>query len=206
MSNRMLARILHRDEERRRSLSQSTICLHCAEKDLKIGEQKRQIKDLEDKLKRLQPQSHRPLGVHTPSAKESFKESSREENRRKTGGAKVGHPGSTRKGADKKTADQIIEAKLPETCGDCGGKVLTTGHDLRRVQDLTKQQLLEIVYEVASGYCTGCNKPHKGDYRQDLVRHADETSWRTDGKAGYAWIFTTERTSIFIFGVSRSSA
>ena len=27
----------------------------------------------------------------------------------------------------------------------------------------------------------------KGDYRQSAVRHADETSWRTDGGNGYSW-------------------
>jgi transposase len=49
--------------------------------------------------------------------------------------------------------------------------------------------------------------PHKliEEYRQAPVKHADETSWRTDGKNGYVWLFATNRLSIFQFGKSRSA-
>lgn len=43
-------------------------------------------------------------------------------------------------------------------------------------------------------------------YRLSPVRHADETSWRTDGQSGYAWLFCTEQTSIFLFRRTRSAA
>lgn len=43
------------------------------------------------------------------------------------------------------------------------------------------------------------------EYRKALVKHADETSWRTDGKNGYVWLFATPDLSIFQFGKSRSS-
>ena len=43
------------------------------------------------------------------------------------------------------------------------------------------------------------------EYRQALVKHADETGWRTDGKNGYVWLFATVKLSIFLFGKSRSS-
>jgi transposase len=42
------------------------------------------------------------------------------------------------------------------------------------------------------------------DYRKSPVKHADETGWRTDGHNGYAWLFGTERISIFRFRQSRS--
>lgn len=42
-------------------------------------------------------------------------------------------------------------------------------------------------------------------YRQSAVRHADETSWRTDGRSGYAWLFATEKISLFQFKKTRSS-
>jgi transposase len=42
------------------------------------------------------------------------------------------------------------------------------------------------------------------DYRKALVKHADETGWRTDGRNGYAWLFCTETISIFRFRQSRS--
>ncbi len=42
------------------------------------------------------------------------------------------------------------------------------------------------------------------DYRKTLVKHADETGWRTDGHNGYAWLFCTEAISLFRFRQSRS--
>jgi hypothetical protein len=44
------------------------------------------------------------------------------------------------------------------------------------------------------------------EYRQGLVKHADETGWRTNGKNGYAWLFATLKISIFLFKKTRSSS
>ncbi len=41
-------------------------------------------------------------------------------------------------------------------------------------------------------------------YRQAPVKHADETSWRTEGRNGYAWLFCTEDTSLYRFRGTRS--
>ena len=43
-------------------------------------------------------------------------------------------------------------------------------------------------------------------YRVAPVKHADETTWRTDGKNGYAWLFATVDISIFLFKKTRSSS
>jgi transposase len=43
-------------------------------------------------------------------------------------------------------------------------------------------------------------------YRQAPVRHADETSWRTDGHSGYAWLFATPKVSLFLFRPTRSAS
>ena len=43
-------------------------------------------------------------------------------------------------------------------------------------------------------------------YQQALVKHADETGWRTDGQNGYAWLFCTPDISIYRFRGSRSAA
>lgn len=43
------------------------------------------------------------------------------------------------------------------------------------------------------------------EYRRSPVKHADETGWRINGKNGYAWLFATERISIFLFKPTRSS-
>lgn len=43
-------------------------------------------------------------------------------------------------------------------------------------------------------------------YRQALVRHADETGWRTDGVHGYSWYFGSDRVSLHLYRATRSSA
>ena len=43
-------------------------------------------------------------------------------------------------------------------------------------------------------------------YRRAPVRHADETSWRTDGRSGYAWLFSTPDMSLFLFRPTRSAS
>jgi transposase len=43
------------------------------------------------------------------------------------------------------------------------------------------------------------------EYRQALVRHADETGWRTDGRSGYAWLFASARVSLILFRATRSA-
>ena len=46
----------------------------------------------------------------------------------------------------------------------------------------------------------------KEDYRKDSVRHADETSWRTDGAGGYSWYFGSVWTSLHLFRSTRSAS
>jgi transposase len=44
------------------------------------------------------------------------------------------------------------------------------------------------------------------EYRKAPVKHADETSWRTDGGNGYAWLFCTPDLSLFRFRSTRSAS
>ena len=44
------------------------------------------------------------------------------------------------------------------------------------------------------------------EYRQALVKHADETGWSNDGQNGHAWLFATLWTSIFRFRHTRSAS
>lgn len=43
------------------------------------------------------------------------------------------------------------------------------------------------------------------EYRRALVKHADETGWRDDGRNGHAWLFCTARLSLFRFRQSRAA-
>lgn len=42
------------------------------------------------------------------------------------------------------------------------------------------------------------------EYCQAPVKHADETSWRTDGCNGYAWLFCSQKISLFRFRQTRA--
>lgn len=46
----------------------------------------------------------------------------------------------------------------------------------------------------------------KTDYRSSLVRHADETGWRTDGGNGYSWYFGSQNVSLHLFRETRSAS
>jgi transposase len=43
------------------------------------------------------------------------------------------------------------------------------------------------------------------EYRQAPVKHADETSWRTDGQSGYVWLFCSATVNLFRFAERRSA-
>lgn len=45
----------------------------------------------------------------------------------------------------------------------------------------------------------------KEEYRSTIVRHADETSWRTDGQNGYCWLFTSDVVSLYLYRATRSA-
>jgi transposase len=45
----------------------------------------------------------------------------------------------------------------------------------------------------------------KQAYRSSIVRHADETSWRTDGQNGYCWLFTSDSVSLYLYRATRSA-
>jgi len=42
------------------------------------------------------------------------------------------------------------------------------------------------------------------EFRNAPVKHADETPWRTEGQSGYAWVFSCDTVSLFLFRHTRS--
>lgn len=63
--------------------------------------------------------------------------------------------------------------------------------------------LVEIFHRMARLFAGTCDQLIEL-YRQSWVKHADETGWRTEGINGYAWLFATDRLSIFQFHKTRS--
>jgi transposase len=82
------------------------------------------------------------------------------------------------------------------------------GEPLGRISErlgLNVGSLLEMAHRVGHLF-GGVVKHLSGQYRESAVRHADETSWRTDGQTGYCWLFSTEALSIYLFRRSRAAS
>jgi len=82
------------------------------------------------------------------------------------------------------------------------------GEPLGRISErlnLNLGSLMEMAHRVARPFGSVI-KELSAEYRRSPVRHADETGWRTDGQSGYAWLFCTEKTSIFLFRRTRSAS
>ncbi len=77
--------------------------------------------------------------------------------------------------------------RISEQLGVNSGSLVTAFHYLAKMFAEVPNELIE-------------------KYRTSFVKHADETGWRTNGKNGYAWLFATEKISIFQFKTTRSAS
>jgi transposase len=50
-----------------------------------------------------------------------------------------------------------------------------------------------------------CLASLKEEYRQAVVRHADETTWRVDGANGYCWLFSSAQLSLYLYRNTRAA-
>jgi transposase len=80
----------------------------------------------------------------------------------------------------------IPQGRVCEQIGIGSGALVEIFHRLAKVLGSVPEHLVE-------------------QYRNAAVKHADETGWRTNGKNGYAWLFATDRISIFQFRTTRSA-
>jgi transposase len=80
---------------------------------------------------------------------------------------------------------------------------VTLGHLAKRL-GLSEGSLIEAMHHLAQRFK---EVPEKliAQYRCAPVKHADETTWRNDGKNGYAWLFATAKLSIFRLRQSRAA-
>jgi transposase len=60
--------------------------------------------------------------------------------------------------------------------------------------------------KLVGSYVKPCLEKLKTDYRQAEIRHADETSWRTDGGNGWSWYFGSKDVSLHLFRATRSAS
>ena len=71
--------------------------------------------------------------------------------------------------------------------------------------EVTSGIFFKIFHRIAGLWEKSCENLIE-EFRKQPVLHADETGWRTDGQSGYAWLFCTEKTSIFQFEQTRASS
>ena len=77
-------------------------------------------------------------------------------------------------------------ARITERLGVNYGTVIESLHRLAALFKPTLEQL-------------------KAEYRSSQVRHADETTWRTDGQNGYCWLFISDAVSLYLYRATRSA-
>ncbi len=69
---------------------------------------------------------------------------------------------------------------------------------------LNYETVIEALHRVGAHF-ERVMKDLKQAYQQAFVRHADETTWRTDGKNGYCWLFASEKVSLHLYRNTRSA-
>jgi len=143
-----------------RKTSIVSYCKNCFEKQQKIDYLEEQVKSLRNKLKYREEKDKQPFfGSSTPSSKLPVKENTLEENRKKKGGAKVGHKGNGRKSIPEEQADRIIELPVEEeNCAICGGQLVRKDTNWRSIIDTFLNKAQKLLYKCEVKECVKCRK------------------------------------------------
>lgn len=134
-------------------------CKHCFEKQVRIDELLEENKRLKEQLRyRERKEEEGAFGLSTPSSKIPVKQNTAEENRRKKGGAEVGHKGHGRRSHTEETSDAVIFVESPTVCPECGGELAVTAVRDRTVIESTPTKPKRLLYRLAHARCKHCKK------------------------------------------------
>ncbi len=167
----------------------AAMCSGCLAKMVEIdrlkkvaGKQARRIAELEAKLGR-QPrtQGERPFGESTPSAREPFKPNAPEENRRKRGGAKPGHPGRGRSVPPPTGEPEPLAA--PPLCPDCGAPTESHKVEERHVRDHVPERTVDRTFLVETRRCRACGGSFEAEVPGVLPRRKYANQFLADAAA-----------------------
>lgn len=133
---------------------------------------------------------------------------------------------------DPVTVRKVLYRLQRKVCPSCGVEVTATVKDVLPKALLSNQLMAEIVdshylqgmplgrvcarWQLNYGtiiaalhrlrrYFDPVMKDLKQAYQKAFVRHADETTWRIDGKSGYCWLFSSEQVSLHLYRNTRSA-
>jgi transposase len=249
----------------------ANLCEGCLEKQREIDRLKEEVARLRIQLSQKKRKDRAGyFGSSTPSAQQPVKANSAVGERRKQGGAILGHAGNGRSRHQRAEADEIHQLKTDESqCPQCKIGLWHRGYRERSVLEMEPIKVKRVIYQLERKSCPQCARyfqaqapgvlPHsllsnnlmieiaeshylqgiplarvterlglnygtvvtalhrlatifkqslmqlKADYRSSIVRHADETRWRTDGQNGYCWLFTSDLVSLYLYRATRSA-
>jgi len=141
-------------------------CRGCLAKMVQIDRLKRERDRLRRENARMKEQLGRtertiheaPFGSSTPSSKLPVKQNSSEEDRNRMGGARQGHTGHGRPGADSAPNAAVRRIHAPQFCPHCGSPMRHRGIRRRLVVDCAPMQKTETVYELERRRCPSCGQ------------------------------------------------
>ena len=139
-------------------------CLGCLEKQRDIDRLKGEVNRLRARL-RYQERTAKEgfFGSSTPSSKVPVKSNASDDQQRKRGGARLGHPGHGRQAVDESKADQVVDIEAGDACPECGGKLKESkGLRSRTVIDIEPVKVKKIVYRIRRRKCTQCGRVFRG--------------------------------------------
>lgn len=120
---------------------------------------RRENASLKEKLGRQDRTIHEaPFGSSTPSAKRPVKPNSSDEDRRKMGGARKGHPGHGRPGVDSVPDAAVRRVSAPVVCPKCLADTRSKDVRSRLVVDCLPMRKTETVYELERRTCSKCGR------------------------------------------------
>ena len=134
-------------------------CPNCLEKDRKMARLQEELARVKAKL-RYQDRTAKeaPFGSSTPSSKVWVKPNTLEENQRRRGGAKQGHPGHGRKAIGVREADRVERVRLPDQCPDCGTALQFVGTLRRTATHLVRVKVERVAYRLERKRCPRCER------------------------------------------------
>jgi len=139
-------------------------CRGCLSKMVEIDRLKKELKRSRREVARLKKRLGRtdrtihekPFGSSTPSSKMPVKPNSTEENRGKMGGARQGHKGHGRRGAQSAADAPVRCVPCAQLCPNCGKPLRSKGTRRRLVVDCVPMRKTETVYELERKSCPDC--------------------------------------------------
>ena len=165
-----------------------------------VGKRDKRIAALEAKLGRqARTQAERPFGDSTPSSKEPFKANAPEEDRKKRGGARVGHCGHGRSVPPPTGEPEPLAAPL--VCPGCGAPTESHKVEERHVRDHIPERIVDRTILVETRRCRACAGSFEAEVPGVLPRRKYTNQFLADAAAEHYLAGRTQGDVCSRFGI-----